>query len=103
MASRSIVTSRRSFLLYAGATFALMPFSQAASAASGLTGILVQASDSALNKLAQPDAFYNDKDIRIGMPFVGDLGGGLGDLASRASGLLGGSKKLIFSAVSHAK
>ncbi|MEM1134174.1 MAG: DUF4197 domain-containing protein [Pseudomonadota bacterium] len=33
-----------------------------------LKGILADASDSALDQLAQPDAFYNDKDVRIGLP-----------------------------------
>ncbi|WOE74446.1 DUF4197 domain-containing protein [Alterisphingorhabdus coralli] len=33
-----------------------------------ITDILGDASDSALDKLAQPDAFYNDKDVRIGLP-----------------------------------
>ena len=41
----------------------------------GLAGLLAQASDDSLDKLAQPGAFYNDKAIRIVLPLVG---GGLG-------------------------
>ncbi|MEO1045450.1 MAG: DUF4197 domain-containing protein [Pseudomonadota bacterium] len=33
-----------------------------------LKGALADASDSALDKLAQPDAFYNDKDVRVRLP-----------------------------------
>ncbi|MFL0355520.1 DUF4197 domain-containing protein [Erythrobacter sp. GH1-10] len=47
-----------------------------------LSSILGRATDSALDKLAQPGAFYNDEDIRIGLPIVGNLGG-------RSGGLLG--------------
>ena len=47
-----------------------------------LSSILGRAADSALDKLAQPGAFYNDEDIRIGLPIVGNLGG-------RSGGLLG--------------
>lgn len=46
----------------------------------GLGSILGKASDSALDQLAQPGAFYNDKDIRIGLPLIG----------GQSSGLLGG-------------
>ena len=92
MAARNIVTSRRVFLLGMGG-LTLMPFSQAATAATGLANILARASDSALDKLAQPDAFYNDEAIRISFPIVGDLGDKLGNLSDLTSGLLGGSKK----------
>lgn len=51
-------------------------------AASGLSVILGKATDSALNKLAQPGAFYGDEDIRIGLPIIGGGGG-------RGGGLLG--------------
>lgn len=49
----------------------------------GLDGILGRASDNALDKLALPGAFYNDEDIRIGLPMIGGGGG------SRRGGLLG--------------
>ncbi|WP_108788903.1 DUF4197 family protein [Erythrobacter sp. Alg231-14] len=45
----------------------------------GLGSILGKATDNALDKLAQPSAFYDDEDIRIGLPIVG----------GRSSGLLG--------------
>jgi len=93
MTTDKIVASRRNFLLTAGATVVLLPFSPVASAVPGLKRILAQASDSALGKLSQPDAFFNDEDIRLGLPLVGDLGGKLGNVAGLASGLLGGSKK----------
>lgn len=50
----------------------------------GLGDLLGKASDSALNKLAQPDAYYNDEAIRIGLPIIGKLGS-----KSSGSGLLG--------------
>ncbi|WP_338466694.1 DUF4197 family protein [Novosphingobium sp. ZN18A2] len=55
----------------------------------GLTGLLGRASDSALDKLSQPGAFYNDQSIRILLPLVGgglggSGGGGLGGLLGQA-------------------
>lgn len=49
----------------------------------GLSSILGQATDSALDDLAKPDAYFNDEDIRIGLPIVGSLGG------AKKGGLLG--------------
>lgn len=46
----------------------------------GLGSILGQASDNALDKLAEPGAFYNDESIRIGLPIVGGLEGRSGGL-----------------------
>lgn len=71
--------------LGAGATLAVLP--QAAQAqglggALGLGSILGEASDNALDKLAQPGAFYADEAIRIGLPIIGSGGG-------RRGGLLG--------------
>ncbi len=63
-----------------------------------LSSILGNATDSALDKLAQPGAFYDDEDIRIKLPIVGNLGGGLlGGLfgASRRLGLLDGVTRRI--------
>ncbi len=48
--------------------------------ANMLTGLLGKASDSALDKLAAPGAFYNDKDIRIGLPLIGGGSGLVGSL-----------------------
>ena len=58
----------------------------------GLAGILGRASDSSLDRLAQPGAFYNDTAIRIALPLVGRSGGTLGSLLGGADrlGLTGG-------------
>jgi len=64
----------------------------------GLSGILGRASDSALDRLAQPDAFYNDEDIRIGLPLVGKVGGGALStlaMANRRLNLLDGLTRKI--------
>jgi hypothetical protein len=71
---------RRGFL---GGAFAVMvtlaarPLRAGILSASGLKGILGNASDSALDKLAKPDAFYADTAIRILLP------GAKGKLASK--------------------
>ncbi len=57
----------------------------------GLSGILGNATDKALDKLAQPGAFYDDEDIRIGLPMVGDLGGSRGGLFGS---IFGGARNL---------
>ena len=54
---------------------------------SGLNSLLGKASDSSLDKLSQPGAYYNDPAIRILLPFLGGAGGALGKL-------LGGADKL---------
>ncbi len=64
----------------------------------GLGAILGRASDNALDKLAEPGAFYNDEDIRIELPIIGDVGGGLlGSLMSGAErlGILDGITRRI--------
>ncbi len=54
----------------------------------GLSSILGKATDSALDKLARPGAFYDDEDIRIGLPIIGKSGGGLlGSIVKGASRL----------------
>ncbi len=75
-------SSRRAFLIGLGATgiVATFPYSahaQLTGGSSGLSAILGRATDSALDKLAKPGAFYDDKDIRIGLPIVGKSSGGL--------------------------
>ncbi len=53
-----------------------------------LSSILGKATDSALDKLAEPGAYYDDEDIRIGLPIVGGGSGGLlGSIMSGASKL----------------
>ena len=95
MSASSITANRRHFLMGSGAMLATFILTGPAQA-KGLTDILAKASDSALDKLAVPGAFYGDEDIRIKLPLIGNLGdlGGLGDLASRASGLFGRKKKV---------
>ena len=87
-----MIANRRHFLIGSGAMLVALPFGRPAQA-KGLTDILAQASDSALDKLAVPDAFYADEDIRIKLPLIGDLGG-LDSLTERVSGLFGRSKKI---------
>jgi hypothetical protein len=60
----------------------------------GLSSILGKASDSALDKLAVPGAFYDDPEIRIGLPLVGKvggLGGSGGGLGGALGSVLGGA------------
>ena len=85
--------NRRTFIAGAGASGLLVLTASAASAQGlgrslGLSSILGKATDSALDKLAQPGAFYNDEDIRIGLPIIGKSGGGLlGSIVKGASRL----------------
>ncbi|MBV7265944.1 DUF4197 domain-containing protein [Erythrobacter ani] len=84
MADNKIRIGRRALIAGAAATslLAAMPSRASAQGGLGLFSILGQATDSALDKLAQPGAFYNDEAIRIALPIIGDMG-------SRAGGLLG--------------
>jgi len=61
---------RRWFIAGLGATALSLPLAGEAQA-NVLTDILGKASDSALDRLGAPGAFYNDKDIRVGLPFLG--------------------------------
>lgn len=64
----------------------------------GLSAILGKATDSALDKLARPGAFYDDEDVRIGLPIVGRKSGELfGSIISGASrlGILDGITRQI--------
>jgi hypothetical protein len=99
--SGDYLPGRRGFLLGGGmALIAMAGALPSPARAAGLTDLLGQASDSALDKLAQPGAFYGDEAVRIKLPLVGDLGGSLlggsglgssGALGDLAGGLLGGS------------
>ena len=99
----TVSPDRRRFI--AGATMlfgaGLMPASVHAQGLGGLLGgrggldlssILGKATDSALDKLAVPGAFYGDEDVRIGLPIVGDLGTDIlgNDVLGGAGGVLGG-------------
>ena len=67
-----------------------LPFASLANAqvlGSGLTNILGNASDSALNKLAVPGAFYADPLVRIGLPLIGGNTGLLGQVLAKGSQL----------------
>lgn len=72
--------------LGAGATVLVVPASVQAQGLN-LSSILGSATDNALDTLAQPGAFFNDEDIRIGLPMLGNIGSG-GSGSSRG-GLLG--------------
>jgi hypothetical protein len=100
--------SRRAVLIALLAGAASLPFGQAAHAAGLLSGagigsggfrgsggfgtLLNHASDSALNKLGVPGAFYGDTSVRIAAPMMGASGfaGGIGGLLAGA--MAAGSK-----------
>ena len=74
--------NRRTIVAGLGATSAalLLPAqarAQLLSRGLNLSSILGRASDNALDKLAEPGAFYGDEDVRIGLPIVGRRRGGL--------------------------
>jgi hypothetical protein len=68
--------------LAAGGALVALPGIARAQGIAGLGpgSIPGRATDSALDKLARPGTFYDDEDIRIGLPVIGNLGGALGDL-----------------------
>lgn len=63
---------------------------QAQGLGGALTGLLGAASDHALEKLAQPGAFYGDTSVRIGLPGLGGGGSGGGGLLGGLGSALGG-------------
>lgn len=82
--------ARRRFLAGLGAAAITLPLAQAARAqglSGALNGLLGKASDSALDKLAQPGAFYADPAVRIMLPLVGGAGGLLGSVLNAGSKL----------------
>ena len=81
---------RRAMLAAVGASMALgfaVPL-RAAGLGGSLGALLGQASDSSLDRLGQPGAFYNDAAVRIALPLIGKLGG---TPAGGAGGGLGGT------------
>lgn len=63
----------------------------------GLSALLGKATDSALDKLAQPGAFFNDEDIRIGLPIpglTGARGGGNGGVGGLLGSVMGAGNRL---------
>ena len=102
MSHFSQLQARRQFLIGAAATALVMPFANIAQAqglggALGLGNLLSGASDNALDKLAAPGAYFNDKDIRIGLPFIGGGSGLLGSILDAGSrlGILDGITRTI--------
>lgn len=81
------IMARRSVMAGAAALagLGLMPAAFAKTATSGFKGLISGASDNALDRLAQPGAFYADTAVRILLP------GASGKLASK---LLGAGDKL---------
>jgi len=74
---RRLLLAAMMHALAGGVAMALVPTgAQAAGIGGALTDLLGRASDSSLDKLARPGAFYDDPAIRIGLPLIGGLGGG---------------------------
>ena len=95
MKIRPTCLDRRAALigLSAAGVFAITP-SVALAQGFNLSSILGSATDNALDTLAQPGAFYNDEDVRIDLPMLGNIGSGdnnsggfLGRALGAASGL----------------
>jgi len=82
-----MIEQRRRFMMGLTACVVSLPFAGMANAKGlGLGSILCRATDSALDQLAQPGAFYGDEAIRIGLPLIGGAGAG-GALSSIVGGL----------------
>lgn len=82
--------SRRALITGIAATGAAVPFGGIARAqglGGTLNGLLGKASDSALDKLGQPGAFYADPAVRIALPLIGGSGGLLGSVLNAGSKL----------------
>ncbi len=85
-----LMQDRRTLLALLGGVFALSL--AAPLRAAGLTGglgggladLLGKASDTSLDKLAQPGAFYADPSIRIALPLLGRTTGGIGGVLMSA-------------------
>ncbi|MDK2760671.1 MAG: DUF4197 domain-containing protein [Sphingopyxis sp.] len=78
-----VMVERRMLLVGAAATFVLggAPLATAKLPGGGVRGLIAGASDGALDKLAQPGAFYRDTAVRILLP------GANGKLASKLFGV----------------
>ncbi|MDY7097090.1 MAG: DUF4197 domain-containing protein [Pseudomonadota bacterium] len=81
--------NRRAFIagIAASGAFVAMP-APAFAQGLNLSSLLGKATDSALDKLAVPGAFYADEAVRIGLPIVGKSRGGL------LGSILGGASRL---------
>ena len=90
MARQYRAIGRRAFIGGFGAAALILPL-PARAQGLGLSGILGNATDNALDQLARPGAFYNGPDIRIGLPMIGNLGGSVGGILGT---VLGGASDL---------
>lgn len=83
MESHETMMARRMLLAGAAGLFALAqaPWAMAKLPKSGVKGLIAGASDDALDKLAEPGAFYRDTAVRILLP------GANGKLASKLFGM----------------
>jgi hypothetical protein len=74
------LADRRAFMaaLASSAALGLAWPAWAAGLGTGLSDLLGRASDSSLDKLGQPGAFYGDPAVRIALPLIGKASGGLG-------------------------
>lgn len=83
MESHETMMARRMLLAGAAGLFALAqaPWAMAKLPKSGVKGLIAGASDGALDKLAEPGAFYRDTAVRILLP------GANGKLASKLFGM----------------
>lgn len=83
MESHETMMARRMLLAGAAGLFALAqaPWAMAKLPKSGVKGLIAGASDGALDKLAEPGAFYRDTAVRILLP------GATGKLASKLFGM----------------
>ncbi len=88
------ILTRRSMVLglAASSTLAVVPAAaraQLGAAGTGLSSILGKATDSALDKLAKPGAFYGDESVRIALPILGESSGGIFGSIMRGASRLG--------------
>lgn len=97
--TKNFAHDRRAFVGGVGALLITSAFATPAYAKGlGLGSILGKASDGALNKLAKPGAYYDDKDIRLSLPLVGKVlggGGGGGTLGQVLGSVLGGGEDRV--------
>lgn len=98
MDNANLQLNRRTLLIGAGASGLLLAVPASTKAQNlgglGLSSILGKATDSALDKLAKPGAFYNDEDIRIGLPMLGSSSSSSGSGGGLLSGVFGAVRSL---------
>lgn len=88
MSQKGFPIDRRQLIAGLAAGAAIWPMAaQAQLLGSSLNGILGKASDSALDKLAVPGAFYADPAVRIALPLLGGSTGFLGSVLNTGAKL----------------